>query len=108
MRLVLYAVLILMPFSISYAARMEPLTNCPPESTRGFFLRGGLGASPDNHEGIGVESSDAVSAGGADFFFPRPIILPSTCNNAENNDDIFRYTPTKPCSTKNEGCIAAC
>jgi hypothetical protein len=63
---------------ISYAARIEPLLNCPPESTLGFFLRGGFGASPVNHEGIGVESNDSVSAGVTFTFFfgiPRPIIV---------------------------------
>jgi hypothetical protein len=45
---------------------------------RGFFLRGaGVGASPVNHEGIGVEFNEAVSAGSCVFGFfgfPRPII----------------------------------
>src|SRR5208282_5153193 len=43
---------------------------------RGFFLRGGFGASPVSQLGIGVGSNEAVSAGTALGFFdvPNPII----------------------------------
>ena len=88
---------------------MLPFPSCPPESMRGFFLRGaGVGASPVSHEGIWVESRDSVSAGTAGFFFPSPIILPSTCNNAENNDYICLLIPTKSCSIKNVDCTVTC
>ena len=55
---------------------MLPLDNCPPESTRGpfFFLGAVIGASPDIHEGIVVESSDGAASVDVAFFFPNPII----------------------------------
>ena len=71
-------------FKKSYAALILPLANCPPESTRGFLrLGGGVGASPDNHDGSGVASIEAVSAGTTGFFFGAPspsiILSPKTC-----------------------------
>ena len=55
---------------------MLPFTSWLPESTRGFLRRGaGVGASPDIHEGKGVELIAGLATGTAlDFFGPKPII----------------------------------